>query len=358
MNTSVLLVDDEPQVLNALEKLLALDHCSIFRAENGDDALDLLSKHDIAVLLCDLRMPGMSGVEVLIQARELSPHTVRIALTAVSNPDTILQCINEGSVSRFLLKPWNDEALRSIVKESITQHWMSHEVKRLSKMTEEQHGRLRRLNVTLEKELRHAKAALERSNGKLEKVFRDITIGLSDLMTLHADGLGPHHRLVTDISLKLAERCGLPFEEIICIEAAAMLHDIGKIAVNAAWLKEEQSALSDEQHRVIRRHPMTGHRLLKDIAGFHKVASLVRHHHERYDGQGFPDNLAGDAIPMGARILAVADSYANALHGGMGNAAPQSPSQVTAALQAEAGKALDPQLLEIFVNDIAETIPA
>ena len=355
MKAKVLLVDDEPQVLKALERLLRRDGYDMLKAGNGEEALELLSRHEIAVMLCDERMPGMPGTDVLSEARSLSPDTVRIVLTACGSVETLLKCINEGQVTRFLMKPWNDEAMRRVVNEAVSQHWMATEVRRLGKLTEAQHVKLQRLTTELEKDVRERTTELRQVELKLERLGREVVTALLEMIGLHAPWLGMHAKRVAQTSVLLAEKAGEAFEEVLTIESAALLHDIGKLAVPACVLDRQGAEVSEKDRRALQRHPIAGHALLSEISGFEKVATLVRHHHEAVSGKGYPDGLANEDIPAGARIIAVADAYDHQVH--LADDMPGSLQKAEESLRRMAGDTLDQNLVNVFLESVimAET---
>ncbi len=349
---TVLFVDDEKEILRSFESLFVNDNYRVMTAGDGMEALDLLSKHEVAVMLCDQRMPGMSGAKVLSEAKKLSPNTVRIAVTSFSSVDTIIKCINECEVSRFMLKPWNGEALKRVVKESISQYWMASEVQRLSCITQEQHVRMRNLNVSLEKEVREKTMELRGLRFQLEKIFREVAVSLSEMMELHAPVLSHHSRKTAELSTQLAEKLSMPIDQVVCVEAAALLHDIGKIAIKPQLLEESFDNMSSTDKRFIQRHPLTGSAILKNISGFKEIARMVRHHHEAYSGGGYPDELNGDDIPEESRIIAVVDTYVN-LKNPVNNSYP-AHRDVLDALKRQAGAILDPAYVDVFTKQVLE----
>ncbi|MBS4049857.1 MAG: response regulator [Methylomonas sp.] len=150
---TILLVDDEPNIINALKRTLRRDGYSIFTANGAEDALNLLVEHKIALILSDQRMPKMSGVEFLRKVKELYPKTVRLVLSGYTDLESVTGAINEGAIYKFLTKPWDDELLRKNIREAFEFHEMEQENQRLTRELQHSNDELSRLNRSLEQQV-------------------------------------------------------------------------------------------------------------------------------------------------------------------------------------------------------------
>lgn len=186
MNNTLLLVDDEENILSALSRLLRRDGYSLFRANSGEEGLRLLAEHDIGVIVSDQRMPQMTGVEFLTRARELRPDTVRIALSGYTDLDSVTDAINRGAIYKFLTKPWDDELLRQNVAEAFERYHMRRENQRLIQELTAAKEKLTAMNEQLEQEvvLRTAEAVGSLRTLQLEQaVLHSLPIAVIGLDT-------------------------------------------------------------------------------------------------------------------------------------------------------------------------------
>jgi len=352
MTAKILIVDDEPNVLNALERLLQRDGNEIIQADGGKQAISALEKHeDIAVIISDQRMPYVTGLEVLKEARYKRPEAVRIALTGYADQEIILKCINEARVSQFLLKPWDDEALLQVVCESVTIYQMKTENKRLQEVIYEQNQKLQAVNTSLEQKVSERAGAIMKARQSLEEAVRGIVEALSELMDMHSTGLRGHGQRVALLSKQMAETLKQPTDEVELIESAALLHDIGKISIPPALLSKQRDLLTRWERGILQRHTVIGHEVLKDIPAFEKIAQIVRHHHEAFSGKGHPDGLAGDEIPLGSRIIAIADMFDSNIFP-VGRVVRGSRENAETELKKSLGSLLDTCLVKVFLEDV------
>lgn len=226
MKHKILLVDDEPGILKSLERLLRRDGYEILKAEGGEQAIEMIEEHeDLALIISDQRMPGMNGAQVLARAVELRPDTVRIALTGYGDASAILACINRGQVSRFLLKPWDDDSLRQTVRDSVNSYWMKTENQRLEMLNCNQTIELQELNSALEKKVQERTQELEQAKERVANSLSNFQAVLVRLMEMHDPGLRGHGRRVADMSKRLAEEVDCSPVQVEAIESAALLHD-------------------------------------------------------------------------------------------------------------------------------------
>jgi putative two-component system response regulator len=310
---TILFVDDESGIRNALRRLFADLPYQLLFAAAAAEGLDLLRANECAVIVSDNQMPGENGIEFLSKARLLAPDTVRVMMTAFADLGTALNAINRCEAYRFVVKPWDDQELVELVGDGV-------------------------LRYELLRSLRRGDEAIYRTLAQ--------TIELKDRYTRgHCDR-------VVDFSLTIGRRIGLSMEALTHLEHGAMLHDCGKIGVPEATLNFP-GPLDNEQLDVVHRHPGWGADVAR-TAGFHQSAvNVILYHHEHYNGQGYPTGLAGEDIPLEARIVAVADVY-DALTSDRPyrKAMPQE-----VALQefiSMSGTVLDPQFVELFIEIVKE----
>ncbi len=362
---TLLFVDDEPGILSALRRLFRPHGYRIFIAESGAAGLQILEKETIDLVISDMRMPEMDGATFLKQVRSRWPQVMRVLLTGYADITSTVAAINEGEIYRYVAKPWDDNEIVSIVREATARQRLESENRRLTALTQAQNEELKALNASLEQkvaertaELRQALSFVEQSHGELKKAFLTSVQVFAGVIELRSGPVGSltagHGRRVAEQARSVAKRMGLPDAEVQNIMLAGLLHDIGKLGLPDELLGKAYNTLSGEQRALVMKHPVIGQNILMGIEKFKDAALLVRHHHECYDGSGYPDRLAGIAIPQGARILSVVNEY-DSLQIGTLVQRPLKASEALSFLVENRGKRYDPVAVDTFVKLISET---
>jgi response regulator RpfG family c-di-GMP phosphodiesterase len=362
---TLLFVDDEPSILSALRRLFRPHGYRILVAEGGAAGLAVLEQEHVDLIISDMRMPEMDGATFLKQACKRWPNTVRILLTGYADVSSTVAAINEGEIFRYISKPWDDEEIVKIVADALERQRLESENRRLTALTQAQNEELKTLNSSLEQkvsertaELSQALSFVEQAHGELKKSFLtsvQVFAGLVELRSGSAGNrLSGHGRRVADMARNLAQRLGANDNEIQNIMLSGLLHDIGKLGLPDELLGKPFNTLTQDQRALVIKHPQIGQNILMGIEKFKDAAIIVRHHHECFDGNGFPDRLAGMAIPLGSRILAVANDY-DALQIGTLVQRPLRQEEALAFLVDNRGKRYDPAAVDAFVKMIAET---
>jgi response regulator RpfG family c-di-GMP phosphodiesterase len=291
---------------------------------------------------------------------------MRILLTGYADITSTVAAINQGEIYRYIAKPWNDTEMLTLVREATQRLRLESENRRLTELTQTQNEALKSLNASLEQkvaertsELRKALSQVELAHGELKKSFVTSVQVFAGLIELRSGPVGKqlagHGRRVAEHARSTAQRMGLPEAEVQNIMLAGLLHDIGKIGLPDELLGKPYNTLSAEQRALVMKHPSIGQNILIGIDKFKDAALIVRHHHECYDGSGYPDRLSGIAIPQGARILTVANDY-DALQIGTLVQRPLKPNEALDFLIENRGKRYDPAAVDTFVRLISETL--
>jgi len=361
---SVLCVDDESNILNALRRLFRPAGYRIHVATGGAEALGILERESIDIVISDMRMPEMNGAQLLTEVRRRRPKTTRILLTGYSDIGSTIEAVNQGELHRYISKPWNDQEVLLIVREACERKALEHERERLEALTHRQNAELVALNGSLEARvvertsaLQKAKEELESAHEKLKSGFMNTIKVFSGLIEMRAGAMAGHSRRVADHARKIAQALKLPAQESLDVFFAALLHDIGKIGLSDAILNKPYSALTPEERSEVEHHPQKGEAVLMGLEQLRSAARLIRSHHERWDGLGFPERVGGLAIPRGARIIAVADDYDGLLYGTL-TTKRASPEEARELLRAGRGKRYDPQVIDAFLGVLQPAEPA
>jgi response regulator RpfG family c-di-GMP phosphodiesterase len=291
----VLYVDDEPILCRAFARLFREDaQLSVCTASTPEEAVDLIRRQRFDVIVSDLRMPGMSGIELLASVRRTAPETRRLLVSGYADFESALDAINEVGIDRLLTKPWQNDEVRSAVH------------------TAADLALLQRENARVNSELRLRTDELERINQRLDALVEERTSNLLDglvsALDLRDSETQWHSRRVGRYARRLAHEMNIDGRELDDIERGATLHDIGKIGVRDAVLLKP-GPLDESEWAEMRRHPALGAEILKGISFLERARLIPLHHQERYDGSGYPQGLKGEEICIGARIFAVVDTY-------------------------------------------------
>ena len=311
----VLCVDDEHSILSSLRRLLRPQGYVVHIADSAAEALALLETTPVDLIISDMRMPEMDGAEFLSRVRARWPMSVRLLLTGYADMASTIDAINRGQIHRFISKPWDDEQLLAVVRDGLARRELERERELLRARIEEQNQELLQLNVLLEEKVEARTVELERANDSLKQNFLTSIKVFSSLIEMRHPVLRGHSRRVSDLSRAVARHMNLSQGEINEVFAAALLHDIGKIGLADEVLVQPSDRLTGDALRAWRGHCAMGESALLPLDTLRASARIIRHHHERYDGRGVPDGLEGDAIPLGARILAVANDFDSFMHG-------------------------------------------
>ncbi|XHS78738.1 HD domain-containing phosphohydrolase [Burkholderiaceae bacterium UC74_6] len=328
----VLFVDDEPSILSALRRLFRPEGYRVLVAEGGHAGLELLAAEPVDLVVSDMRMPEMDGAAFLEQVRLRWPEVGRILLTGYSDIGSTVAAINRGEIHRYIAKPWEERDLLLCVRDGLQRRLLERENRALQQLTQAQNDELKALNVQLEsrvkartQELEQVNAMLETSFASLEENFLLSIDVFSGLMELRQDGMAGYSRQVADLARRIARHLAVldPGQAVESsglaqdVYVAGLLHEIGKLGFPDALLRKPVSAMMGEEVLRFRRHTLNAEAALLPLGRMQRAARLIRAQHERFDGKGFPDGLAGADIPLGAQVLGLASDFFAAQSGRM-----------------------------------------
>jgi response regulator RpfG family c-di-GMP phosphodiesterase len=338
---AVLLVDDDLNVQAAICRVLRPLGLGLLTAASGEEALEVLTGQEVAVLICDYRLPGMSGVEVLRRSVKVRPDAIRISLTGFAELSVVQAVVNIGRVSHVLLKPWDDEYLRSLVRDSVRQYEMGREVAALHETVKRQRDRLAALNQDLEQKVRERTSELRNA---YDETLDTLVLALDS----REHATAGHSRRVAAQCLFLALNLEWPSFELEDLYRGALLHDIGKIGVPDAVLLKP-GPLNAQERKIMEDHVALGARLLAGISYLRSAEAIPRCHHEWYDGTGYTEGLAAEWIPIQARAFAVVDTY-DALTSQRPYKHGIPHAEACGIIEAETGTHFDPEIVAMFLS--------
>jgi response regulator RpfG family c-di-GMP phosphodiesterase len=351
----ILIVDDEDIVLVALRETLKREGYEVATAPDGILGLERVKKESFSVILSDQQMPNMTGLEFLSQVKRIQPDATRILITAVLSLNTVIDAINKGEIYRFIVKPWLREELLATIKNAVQRYELICRNAVLQATTLAMNDKLSQLNKSLAEQVSRV-AEQNQQLGKLNEALeqnlqRSINLCLRTMETFYPV-LGSQARRVYEICKVLAQSLRLPPDQRQILEVSAWLADVGLVGVSRQLIKrwhEEPFTLNEAEQTVIEHHPVLGQELAAFVQPLESVGPVIRAHHERFDGTGYPDQLAGDSIPWLGRLLAVAVSYAECRYEG--------PAALE-AIKLGSGTAFDPDAVRALMRGLPNaTVP-
>jgi response regulator RpfG family c-di-GMP phosphodiesterase len=355
----VLLVDDEKNILSSMKRLLQPAGYRVLAAEHGTEALAILERESIDLVISDMYMPGMNGVELLSRIADRWPDISRVLLTGYSDMKLTIEAVNRGKIYQYVAKPWDNDELTIIVKRAIEYKRSEDQRRHLLELTRRQNEELTQLNATLEQKVAERTQALkqalvlkDKANVALRASYTEAIKVFSNILEARAGVVAGHSRRVAEHAISIARGMKIHDAAVRDIMYAALLHDIGKVGFPDEMLVRPLSAMSGDMKRRVREHPGIAHDILTVMGGLETTALIIRHHHELYDGTGYPDRLSGQTIPAGARIITVADEYDNMVSGGL-HAQKLTRQAAIERLVENRGKRYDPQVVDVFVEALA-----
>ena len=330
--TRLLLVDDEQSVRQALGRYLTSRGHEVISVASGADALARLEAEQFEAVLCDVRMPGMTGLELLPQALERDPDLAVLMLTAVNDAPTATVALSHGAFD-YLMKPIELADLDRALRRALQKRALVIERGRTERFVrEEVHVRTRELEERTE-ELVHERETLRTLTVRTAEAL----INAMEAKDVYLRG---HSQRVAELAAAVAEELGLPEDTVEHVRLAGRLHDVGKIGIREEVLNKT-GALATEEFAHIKEHVRIGVEILSPLGHLGEVLAFVRDHHERWDGTGYPRGVAGEAITLGGRILSTADAY-DALTSRRAYRDALSEEETVALLQAQVHRHLDP----------------
>jgi len=321
----VLIVDDEEPMRRQLARFLTGRGYAVCEAASGVDAMDRIRDLRPALMLLDLGMPGMPGTDVIPEALDLEPDLGIVILSGAQDAPTVTTCLQRGALD-YLTKPVTLDALEEALERAL---------RRRDTLAQE-----RALAGWVKREVSARTQELERGRER----ERELAVGALEalVMVLEAKSafLAGHSTRVAEFAANIAAQLGLSDDDVERIRVAGRLHDVGMIGVREAVL-DKRAPLTPEEYAEVRQHPVIGARILDSLAHLGDAPAFVRGHHERWDGTGYPDGLAGEAIPLGARVLHAAEVY-DALSTPRPYQEPLPPQAAVERMEDLAGAVLDP----------------
>ncbi len=358
----LLCVDDEADILMALSRLFRRERFEVLTAASGEEGLAILGcTENIGMIISDYRMPVMNGTAFLKAAAELAPDSYRMILTGYADMNAAIEAINEGGASRFMAKPADNEELRQTVRDGLNLYTKTKENQRLTALVTRQNEELAEWNANLKRRVLQQTAQLRKQFEKQSEhqkirsgeICNAVVSTFSDLLAQRHNGFAVHSRMVAALADQIARKMGLSDQLCEDIRVAALLHDIGTLGLPDRLLVKREQQMTHDEVEEFRSHSVKGEAAVVKIELLREVGLYIRHHHESFDGNGYPDGLTGEQIPLGSRIIALADWIEDAYSN---KTSPFANDPITQRLDWEMGTLFDPALGEAAKETITQLL--
>jgi putative nucleotidyltransferase with HDIG domain len=326
----ILIVDDEVEITEILADLLSEDY-DCLRAGSAEQALTLLHQNEFQLVISDITMPGMSGLDMIPHVKTLAPETVVVMISGMQTVESAIGALRLGAFD-YLMKPFDLRQVEAVVKRALEHYDLV-----VAKQRYENH---------LEELVEQRTAELDRALNSLEGAYRSTLKALTAALETRDSETHGHSERVVSYSLRLGREYGLNNDEMKALEFGSLLHDIGKIGVPDSILRKP-GKLTEEEWVRMREHPLHGQQILRGIEFLQGAARVVAQHHEKWDGSGYPFGLRAEDIDICARIFAVADAF-DAITSDRVYRRGKSYEAAAQELDDWAGRQFDPKVVEAF----------
>ena len=363
---AVLVVDDEPNILSALRRLLRANGYQVQTAPGGTEALSLLEQAPVDLIISDMRMPVMNGAEFLRRSRTLVPEAVRILLTGYADVGSTIAAVNDGEIFRYISKPWNDESLLATLRDGLERKQLERERDRLLDTVVRQHQELQQHAALLEQRVAERTTALTQAHAELQAshdVARDGFLGtvrmLSHLVDQSAGLSRGCGRAAAVLVQAVGPTAGLTAEAVQDTVHAALLEDLGRLGLPQRLLESSLLGLNGDDRRRLEHVPLAAEAYLVAMPSLMGAGRVLHHLRERWDGKGEPDGLKGHATPAGSRLLRLASDYER-LKAGCIESRRFSDADARRWLRNGSGTRYDPAMVDALIArlDTAHARPA
>lgn len=341
----ILVVDDDVWIVDVIAKQLGLANFTVDTTTDSTQVMDMLDSKHYDLVISDVWMPQIDGLALLRTIQEKYPYMGVLLLTAINDAATATQAMLDGA-SDYLVKPINETQLFLRVDRALER----------SRLLQERALYQKHLQETVELQTRKLREQSQKLTQALEHLFVTYKATLNALqaaLDVRDQSAPGHCKRVSKLAVRLARRMGFSGDDLVSIEHGALLHDIGKLGIPDAILMKP-APLSEEERAIVEKHPIVGCQVIGHIDFLRGVLPIVRHHHERYDGLGYPDGLKGKEIPILARIFSVVDAFDAQTHRRPYNIV-RSIQNSLEELHANRGTSFDPQVVDEFIAMLQES---
>lgn len=340
-NKNLLIIDDEKNVISSLERFLKKEDYTIFSATSGEEGLEILKNNDIAVVVSDLNMPGMDGLTFFEQIVDEFRSVVKILLTGQGTLESALESINRLQLFGYLTKPWPANEIKAMLRRAFDHYNLTEENKHYQALIIKQNHELAHINEKLEEKVRKRTVLIE-------DALREGIMMLATAAEEKDKDTGDHLLRIRHISFQMCKAMKLPSDLSETISLFSVIHDVGKIHIPDSILNKP-GPLNEDEWVIMKEHTTAGAKILGHKSYYSIARQIARSHHENWDGTGYPDGLAREAIPLPARIVSVADVF-DALTNKRPYKEAWEESRAIQEMKNLQGTKFDPEVLSVFIK--------
>jgi putative two-component system response regulator len=322
---TLLIVDDEAAIRRVLCQKLSREGYRCEEADGDEQTMNTLTTSPIALVILDIKMPGKSGIELLPEIKSGYHDTAVIMATAVTDVNVAIQCLKQGA-DDYICKPFNLEEVSLSVQRALEKRRLRLEIREYQQFLEER---------------------VEEQTREIRKIFLGAIEALVTALEAKDKYTGGHSRRVTEIALALGNELGLSAKDMEDLRWASLLHDIGKIAVDQI-IQNKPAKLTPEEYEHIMTHAHIGAEIVRPVVNG-KISEMIEHHHDHYNGNGLHQIIARNDIPLGARIIAVADAF-DAMISDRPYRSAMSVAEAIDEIKNGAGTQFDPAVVNAFLK--------
>ncbi len=359
---ALLILDDEKEVLNTLNRVLRKEF-ELFLFSDALEAIAFYQENPVPLVISDMRMPVMDGAEFLTKIIELNSQSKRFLLTGHADIGMTVSAINEGKITHFFEKPWNNAELISELKIAYKLYITELKSQKILKINIKKNAQLSLINSSLELEINKSQKKLALVSSKEAKSFVRLKKTFTTFIDIYAETISLHTQDYTQHNTRVAAHARLMAEHLNCdkltvfqIYIAGLVYEAGKLALSQTILSQAIESLAHHERTLFDGFYQKSYEILQKVDELLYVANIVKHIPEHYDGLGKPDHLAGDDIPLGSRILAVVSAFDNFV---IGRQVSSSISVIEAKhrIKERSGKFFDPEIVMLYMK-LLETMPS
>ncbi|WP_261841206.1 HD domain-containing phosphohydrolase [Aliamphritea ceti] len=350
---SILLVDDDPEYLTALQRLLESTGHQIHCADSGEAGLNILSDTPMDLVISDMNMPNMSGDEFLSEVAANWPETERIGMTASVESEVTVRAINKGKVSRFLLKPWDDDEMLEAVEKCLRLGKLKRENEQLHELTLTNNKQLKKLTHKLAGAVEDRTARLLHSHTELKSSYRLVVRMFSALTARRLGQLAEDNVRLNELMVTVAKLSPLKGGDLKQLYYAWQLRNIGKLSFDDQLIKPAYLQLAPARQRLFQRHPLLAQAQIMLVKPLYDAGKVISQHKEYLDGSGYPNGLKGDDINLGAQYLCVVNDYVELVNGRYSERA-YSTAEAIHYMHETAVERYNPEALQTLVTALQE----
>ena len=308
-NIKILCVDSDESDLKELERIFKFRAFNITLLKTSQEAIESIRQKAFDIILADLNLTDMSGLDLLGHFKEESPDTIRILTTPTSENIEISKAINQGGIYRLITKPWNEDDLMNFVTSAVELTITRKKDLLILEDAKKDNAKLTVLVDSLEAKVQENSVLLTAANRKIQSSYVNVIKAFLNFIEIKNFNLHVHSKRVGHYAMRTAQIAGLDEDQVQNILIAGLLHDVGKLGLSDKVLMTKSISLSDADLMAYQRHPKMSFDSLQILEELNDVLNMIYSHHEHLDGSGFPRGLKANEISQGSRILAIVEAY-------------------------------------------------